>query len=214
MSVCLAGGSRSSYSAWASGAGRVGGLVDRVLRAAGHETTVIDYNSRRLQILERFGTKHYFGDATRPDLLHAAGIEEARIFVVAIDDREKATELVHYISQTYPGVHVVARAVDRDHVYDLWAAGCRDIIRETYDSTLRMGRSVLEALGMSRETAEDVVDAFNRSDRQAMITAAEAHKPGVAPHENEDYVKLVREKRGEWEKSLSEEIAGILSKTR
>lgn len=197
-----------------AGAGRVGGLVDRVLRAAGHETTVIDYNSRRLQILERFGTKHYFGDATRPDLLHAAGIEEARIFVVAIDDREKATELVHYISQTYPGVHVVARAVDRDHVYDLWAAGCRDIIRETYDSTLRMGRSVLEALGMSRETAEDVVDAFNRSDRQAMITAAEAHKPGVAPHENEDYVKLVREKRGEWEKSLSEEIAGILSKTR
>ena len=195
-----------------AGAGRVGGLIDRILKAAGYESTVIDYNSRRLDILARFGTKHYFGDATRPDLLHAAGIEEASVFVIAIDDREKTTELVHYVSETFPKVHVVARATDRDHVYDLWAAGCRDIVRETYDSTLRMGRSAFEALGLERAVAEEVVEAFNRSDRRAMITAADAHKPGVAPHENEDYVKMVREMRGDWERELSEEISAIVAK--
>jgi CPA2 family monovalent cation:H+ antiporter-2 len=197
-----------------AGAGRVGGLIDRILKAAGHECTVIDYNSRRLDILARFGTRHYFGDATRPDLLHAAGIEEAAVFVIAIDDREKTTELVHYVAENFPKVHMIARATDRDHVYDLWAAGCRDIVRETYDSTLRMGRSAFEALGLEREVAEEVIEAFNSSDRRAMLTAADAHKPGVAPHENEDYIKMVREMRGDWERELSAEISAIIARGR
>jgi CPA2 family monovalent cation:H+ antiporter-2 len=131
-----------------AGAGRVGGMVERMLTAAGHNATMIDYSSRRLQMMQRFGFKHYFGDATRPDLLAAAGIGEAKLFVVAIDDRDQISELVKYVCATYPDLPVVARAVDRDHVYDLWAYGCRNIIRETYDSSLRIGRSALEELGL------------------------------------------------------------------
>jgi len=195
-----------------AGAGRVGGTIDRILRAAGYECTVIDYNSRRLQILERFGTRHYFGDATRPDLLHAAGVHEADVFVVAIDDREKTTELVRYLRENCPNVHVVARAVDRDHVYDLWFVGCRDIIRETYDSTLRMGRSVFEAMGHEKPVAQSLVDKFNERDRESMVTAASVYKMGVAPHENEEYVRLVRDLRPEWEASLAREMAELIEK--
>ncbi|MEM7724504.1 MAG: cation:proton antiporter [Pseudomonadota bacterium] len=192
-----------------AGAGRVGGLIDRVLRMAGHDTTVIDFSARRLEILERFGTKHHFGDATRPDLLHAAGIAEAKILVVAIDDRDGIDTIVKYATKTFPDLHVVARAVDRDHVYDLWYHGCRDIIRETYDSTLRMSRSVFEALGIERETALEMIDAFNERDREAMLLIADVHKVGVAPYENEDYIARVKELRGAWEDETRTRITGI-----
>ena len=192
-----------------AGAGRIGGLIDRVLRAAGHETTVIDYDSRKLHIMERFGVRNYFGDARRPDLLAAAGIAEAQILIVAIDDREGIDQIVEYATSTYPDLHVIGRAVDRDHVYDLWFKGCRDIIRETYDSSLRIGRSAIEAMGEDHETAEAIVAAFNEQDRKAMLAIAEVHQTGVAPHENEAYVARVKEMRSDWEENLTARIAEI-----
>ncbi|MBD3664772.1 cation:proton antiporter [Sulfitobacter aestuariivivens] len=192
-----------------AGAGRVGGMVDRILRAAGFETTLIDYDSRRLMIAERFGFSTYYGDATRPDLLHAAGIAEADMLVVAIDDREKISELVKHVCSHYPNVHVQARARDRDHVYDLWALGCRDIIRETYDSSLRMGRSAYEALGVPEDRAANMIDHFNAYDRRAMLAVADTHRVGVAPHENEDYVNRVRDLVENMQPRLEAELAAL-----
>jgi len=124
-----------------AGHGRVGGIVSRMLRNIGLSPTVMDFSARQLEFLKAFDVQAYYGDATRPDLLHAAGIENAKLLVIAIDGREQITELVKYVRHHYPDVHIVARAIDRDHVYDLWHAGCRDIVRETYDSSLRMARS-------------------------------------------------------------------------
>jgi len=192
-----------------AGAGRVGGLVDRILRAAGYATTVIDYNSKRLEIMETFGVKNFYGDATRPDLLHAAGIAEAKLLVVAIDEREQIDQLVEHAVRTYPDLHVIARAVDRDHVYDLWSLGCRDIIRETYDSSLRMGRAAYEALGIGNATAQKMVDLFNEQDRQAMIHVADVHEIGVPPHENPAYVERVRQMTEEWVPELNRKLEAI-----
>jgi CPA2 family monovalent cation:H+ antiporter-2 len=192
-----------------AGAGRIGGLVDRIARAAGYQTTVIDYSSRRLDIMARFGARLYYGDATRPDLLHAAGIAEAKVLVVAIDDREGITQIVHHVTSTYPNVHVIARATDRDHVYDLWQHGCRDIIRETYDSSLRMGRSVIEAFGTDRDRSEAMIAAFNAQDREAMLKVADVHRLDVPPHENEEYIARVAEFREEFEQALKTEMARI-----
>ena len=192
-----------------AGAGRMGGLIDRVMRAAGMSTTVIDYNARRLDILERFGTRHYYGDASRPDLLHAAGIAEAKMLIVAIDDREQINEIVRHVGKTYPHVHIVARAIDRDHVYDLWYYGCRDIIRETFDSSMRMSRSVFEAMGIEREVAQRMIDAFVERDQEAMLEAAEAYDIGVPLHENPAYVELVRSRRGTWEAEIRERMERI-----
>ena len=197
-----------------AGAGRVGGTIDRVLRNAGIETTVIDYSSKRLEIMERFGVRNYYGDASRPDLLHAAGVHEAKVLIVAIDDREKITEIVHHVSEYHPNVHIIARAIDRDHVYDLWFAGCRDIIRETWDSTMRMSRSALEALGDSREVAEQVIDIFNRLDRKGMVAVAEVHRSDVAPHENEAYLAKVRELGEELVPQMEAEIAEVRRRTK
>lgn len=193
-----------------AGGGRVGGLVRRILTAAGYKLTVIDYNARHLENMRTFGVTIYYGDATRPDMLHAAGIDEAKVIVIAIDDREKITELVRYVAQTHPQVHIVARAVDRHHVYELWAAGCRDIIRETYDSSLRMGRSAFEAMGVTRDSAEQMVEAFNKMDRDSMIALADAFDPAIPATQNEEYVARVKELAGTRQQELHDQMMEIL----
>ncbi len=74
-----------------AGVGRFGGIINQILLAAGYKTVVLDHHSEHLDRLRVFGLKVFFGDATRPDLLHAAGIEKARMLVVAIEDRAQAT---------------------------------------------------------------------------------------------------------------------------
>ncbi len=186
-----------------AGHGRVGGIVNRMLRAAGHKTTVIDYSAARLELLQAFGISVYYGDATRPDLLHAAGIENAKLLVIAIDDQDKITELVRYMQANHPDVHITARAMNRDHVYHLYAAGCRDIIRETYDSSIRMGRSAIEALGFSFEDADHMAKSFEKMDRDSIRELADLYRLDILPHENEPYLQRVREMRDEWEEQLT-----------
>ncbi len=194
-----------------AGRGRVGGIVGRMLEAAGYNATVIDYSSKRLDILRMYGVHAYFGDATRPDLLHSAGIKEARILIVAIDGREQINKLVEYAVRNYPHLHVIARAVDRDHVYELWARGCRDIVREVYDSSLRMGRSAFEALGASREAAERMKNEYHETDRRSMIEVADAYDITIPAHENAAYVAKVRAVIEAREPELRQRMCAIMT---
>ncbi|MEL6728958.1 MAG: monovalent cation:proton antiporter-2 (CPA2) family protein [Pseudomonadota bacterium] len=194
-----------------AGRGRIGGIVDRMLRTAGYPSTVIDYSSKQLDILRKFGVSHaYFGDATRPDLLHAAGIDKAKLLIVTIDDKHQITELVSYAIRNYPNLHVIARSVDRHHTYELWAHGCRDIIRETYDSSLRIGRSAFEALGAPREAAEEMKQAFHEMDQQSMIEVADVFDINIPGHENEAYVARIRERAESWEAELHARMMEIM----
>ena len=194
-----------------AGHGRVGGVVNRMLRSAGMKTTVIDYNSRQIEMLEKFGLRAYFGDATRNDLLLSAGIEKAKLLVIATDDKAQITALVRHVSQAYPHVHILTRAVDRNHVYDLWAVGCRDIVRETYDSSLRMGRSAFQALGATREQADKISTIFNDNDREAMIEAAEHYDPDIPFAENEKFIATVRAMTARRQEELGSQITAILN---
>jgi CPA2 family monovalent cation:H+ antiporter-2 len=194
-----------------AGHGRVGGIVSRILRASGLSPTVMDFSSKQLEMLKAFDVQAYYGDATRPDLLSAAGIAEAKLLVIAIDDKDQITELARYVHHNYPDVHIIARAVDRSHVYDLWHAGCRDIIRETYDSSLRMGRSTIEALGRSRDQADRMVDVFSDMDRKSMLIAAEHYDPALPMHENEAYMANFRDVRADWEADLTSRLGAIMA---
>jgi CPA2 family monovalent cation:H+ antiporter-2 len=192
-----------------AGHGRFGGIINRMLRGMGYETTVVDYNATQLEILRRFDVHVYYGDATRPDLLHAAGIETAKLFIIAIDDKEKITNLTRYVIDNYPKVHVIARAWDRDHTYELYSVGCRDIIRETYDSAIRAGRSALEALGAGHDEAAKLAQAFEELDRESMVEIASLYQIDVPNHENPEYVTKVREIREEWGRQLRGKVVEI-----
>ncbi|MEM9059779.1 MAG: cation:proton antiporter [Pseudomonadota bacterium] len=186
-----------------AGHGRFGGIVNHILREAGYETTVLDYSSAQLEMLRKFGLKVYFGDAARPDLLHAAGIHHASVLVIAIDGKDQITEMVRHVRHAHPGVHIIARAVDRHHVYELYAAGARDIIRETFDSSVRAGRSALEALGKHPFEAERLARRYVVRDRERISTLAALFDPDVPAHENEAYVAKTRELIAESEAALT-----------
>lgn len=185
-----------------AGHGRFGGIVNRAVRGAGYDTTVVDFSAEHLEMLRNFGLRVYYGDATRPDLLEAAGIRDAKVLVIAIDDKNAITQLTRHVCKAYPDVHIVARAIDRTHVYDLWSAGCRDIIRETYDSSIRASRSVLEALGMSRSEAERMMGVFEDMDRSVMVELASLYDLDTPLADNEPYLEKVREMTDEWERQL------------
>jgi CPA2 family monovalent cation:H+ antiporter-2 len=176
-----------------AGHGRFGGIINRILKSAGYSTVVLDYQFEQLEMLRAFGVKVFYGDATRPDLLHAAGIDEARMLVIAIDDKHQATELVRYVRKHHPHVYIVARAFDRRHVYELWSAGARDIIRENFDGAVRAGRSALVALGMHPYEAERQTRGFVDNDKAQIRELAGLFNPDIPVHQNTPYVERTKD---------------------
>ena len=106
----------------------------------------------------------------------------------------------------------MARAVNRHHVYELYAAGCRDIIRETYDSSLRMGRSAFEALGTTREQAEDLTQVFETADRRSMIELADVFDIDTPPWENQEMIAAIKRLREQMDPLLQDQIAEIMGR--
>ena len=192
-----------------AGRGRVGGIVERILRVAGYSATVIDFSSKQIDTMKVFGLRTYYGDASRPDMMHAAGIDEAKLLIIAIDEKEQITEMVRHVTKHHPHVHILARAVDRNHVYDLWHAGCRDIVRETFDGSIRMGASALEALGVDREHSIQMGEAFRRMDRKSMLEVADKYDPSIPAMENEEFIQSIIANLDEWQRDLRDEMDDI-----
>ncbi|WKY60429.1 monovalent cation:proton antiporter-2 (CPA2) family protein [Vibrio sp. SNU_ST1] len=130
-----------------AGIGRFGQIVNRLLVSNDVNTVVLDHQANQVDLLRSINIKSYFGDATRHDLLHTAGIEEAAMLVVAIDNQDSSVELVKYVKHTYPDVKILARAFDRGHSYRLREAGADFVESETYHSALEMGAEALRSLG-------------------------------------------------------------------
>ncbi|MCU8489113.1 monovalent cation:proton antiporter-2 (CPA2) family protein [Vibrio vulnificus] len=131
-----------------AGIGRFGQIVNRLLLSNGIKTVALDYQANQVDVMRQIGTQAYFGDVTRPDILHTAGIEEAAAIVVAIDNRDASVELVKQVKHTYPSVKVIARAFDRGHGYRLRQAGADVIESETYHSALEVGGQTMKLLGV------------------------------------------------------------------
>ncbi|MGB3554251.1 MAG: monovalent cation:proton antiporter-2 (CPA2) family protein [Jannaschia sp.] len=176
-----------------AGVGRFGQVVHRMLQGAGVRTVVLDRDMETIQLLRNFGIKTYLGDPTRPELLQAAGLATAKVLVVALDDRADAVRLTRMAKAANPDIHVVARAYDRVHVYELYRAGARDIVREMFDSSLRAGRYALEKMGWSETEAYEAREAFYRHDREALLELAQLWKPGVSVTDNPEYTAKARE---------------------
>ena len=185
-----------------AGIGRFGQVVNRMVQASGYGTIILDSNLSTIQQMRKFGFRGYFGDPTRPELLHAAGLDNAKVLVVAVDDRNAAISLVKYARSVRPDLHIVARAYDRVHTYELYAAGADDIVREMFDGSLRAGRYVLENIGLSEYEAHEVEQAFYRHDRHTLRELAELWKPGIPVSENAEYMARARELNNNLETAL------------
>ncbi|MBV7410179.1 monovalent cation:proton antiporter-2 (CPA2) family protein [Maritimibacter sp. DP1N21-5] len=169
------------------GIGRFGQIVNRLVRSTGFETTVLDSDLSTIQMMRKFGIKAYFGDPTRPDLLQTAGIASAKVLVVAVDDPDSCTKIVAHARAVRPDLHIIARARDRTHVFQLYRAGADDIVREMFDSSLRAGRYVLENIGLSEFEAHEAERMFFNHDRHMIRELANFWDPNVPVEDNEAY---------------------------
>lgn len=189
-----------------AGIGRFGQVVNRLVRMSGLTTVVLDSDAGTIETMRRFGVKGFFGDPTRPELLDAAGLATASVLVVAVDDKDNATKIVRFARSQRPDLHIVARARDRVHVYELYQAGASDIVRETFDSSIRAGRYVLENMGFTEYEAAKLSQTYFKVDRAAMRDLAEVWVPGQPVHLNDAYVERAKQLDRDLETALIEEL--------
>ncbi|MGL4239801.1 MAG: cation:proton antiporter [Beijerinckiaceae bacterium] len=176
-----------------AGIGRFGQTVNRLVRTSGIPTVVLDADISAIEMMRRFGVKGFFGDPSRPELLAAAGLANAEVLVVAVDNPAVVTKIVKHARTLHPDLHIVARARDRVHVYELFQAGANDIVRETFDSSVRAGRYVLENTGFTEYEAARLSQTFFRIERSALRDLAELWVPGQPVHLNEAYVARAKD---------------------
>ncbi|HUJ00381.1 MAG TPA: glutathione-regulated potassium-efflux system protein KefC [Usitatibacter sp.] len=156
-----------------AGFGRFGQIVGRLLFANGIQAVVVDHDPDEVDTLRKFGFRVYYGDATRLDLLEAAGARKARLLVNAIDDVQASLALVDRVRANFPDLEIVSRARNVSHYFELKLRGVQVVERETFESALRVGRAALERLGMEPYRAREVADAFRRHN----IASVEATLP-------------------------------------
>ncbi len=147
-----------------AGFGRVGQIIGRVLRMHNIEFTAIERSANRVDFVRKFGNEVYYGDPKNPEILRAAGIKQARLFIIAVDDFERSIATAKHLRLNYPDLVILARAHDRQHYYRLREIGVRHIWRETYLSSLDMSRESLQLLGISPERARETVQTFRDYD--------------------------------------------------
>ncbi|AOM01771.1 monovalent cation:proton antiporter-2 (CPA2) family protein [Cobetia marina] len=170
-----------------AGFGRFGQMSARILKTQGINFTALDPNITQVEFVRQFGSRIFYADASRSELLRAAGAEHAQIMLVAVDDARMTTQIVRTVRQQFPHLKLFVRARNRHHAWELMELGVEHVIRETYASSLEMGNELLVAMGYPSARAAEVVRAFremddtmlksdfeNRHDPEALVTSAKS----------------------------------------
>jgi voltage-gated potassium channel Kch len=180
--------------------GRFGQVVARLLSSAGYQSTLLDVDSDQVDLVRKFGARVYYGDATRIDLLRSAGAADAKLLVIAIDNHEKALLLVEEVKKHFPHLTILARASGRNQAFDFLDHGVDHVYRELFDSSLRMGTTALQLLGMRAYQAHRTARSFRRHDEQAVREGAVARRGA-----GDDILRVLRGKADELTRVLRAE---------
>lgn len=159
-----------------AGFGRFGQIAARLLIVNGFKISTLDSSAEQVELVRRFGRRVYYGDATRLDLLKAAGAADAKLLIVAIDDRDQAETLVETAAQHFPNLKILARAYDRRHSYRLLEKGAHIVERETFAASLTLGAEALKVLGFKDFQAKRAAHLFRRHDENVFQELAPVWK--------------------------------------
>ena len=185
-----------------AGFGRYGQIIGRMLLAQGIAPTVLDHDAETIETVRTFGYRVFYGDATRLDLLRVAGAAQAKVLVLAIDNMEQSVEVAKMALQHFPNLRLVARARNAQHYYALRNLGVQCIERETFDSALMSGRTVLENLGWQPHQARNLALRFRRHnlaqlDKMAPLWKDEDQLIAAAKLGRQQLEELFAQERGE-----------------
>jgi glutathione-regulated potassium-efflux system protein KefB len=183
-----------------AGFGRFGQVVTRVLNGLRIRATLIDHDPNQIELVRRFGSKAYYGDATRLDVLEKAGVATARLLVVALDDHEAALRLVKRVRKRYPQLKVIARAHSRSDAFEYLEMGI-PAVRETFGAALDAAEAALRALDFGPMAARRVVTRFKRHDEEMLAQQS--------PHRGEikQLIALQQQGREDLQRLLTSESA-------
>jgi monovalent cation:proton antiporter-2 (CPA2) family protein len=151
-----------------AGYGRFGQMVGRILRANRIPVTILDLDPEMVDVVRRLGVTVYYGDASRVDLLHAAGCHQAKLFVIAVDDKEVATGIAETVKHHFPHLKIIARARDRQHYWELRKLGCMKVFRETFGSAYEAGIESLIQVGFRSYTAHRLARKWRDHDERTL----------------------------------------------
>jgi glutathione-regulated potassium-efflux system ancillary protein KefC len=193
-----------------AGFGRVGQIAGRMLSASNIKVTVLDNDPDLIDVVRRFGFHVFYGDATRLDLLQAAGAGKADLLINAIDDMESSLKLTDLAKAHFPRLGIISRARNLTHLYELRARGVEIIERETFESALLIGQKALEQLGIATHTAQLAKNKFREHnlatldaifphyrDESKTISIDQAARNELAKSFEEDRIRLVRKREPE-----------------
>lgn len=182
-----------------AGFGRFGQIVARLLRASHIPFTALELNPDQVDLANRFGTKVYYGDPRHLELLRAAKVSRAKVFVLALNDVSASLSVARLMREHFPKVVIFARAHDREHAYQLMELGVEHIYRETFHTSLEMARGVLGSLGFEQSAANHLVRRFRENDEKRLRAAFGKH------HDLEKMIALARKSEHELEQLLEED---------
>jgi glutathione-regulated potassium-efflux system ancillary protein KefC len=183
-----------------AGLGRVGQVVARMLHAAGYVPTVLDDDPDHVEQSRKFGFRVFYGDATRLDLLHAAGADSANFLIIALDNPEATTRLAKLAKKHFPKLHVIARARDMRHMFALRDLGVQTIERETWLAALKLGELAVAQASKDAERARRTAETFSEHDVEVVATLYEVHRNRPDKH-----VTVSNELRDQLARTLSED---------
>lgn len=185
-----------------AGFGRMGNLIGRLLRANGISTTVLDLNPDEVDRVRKVGLKAHYGDASRLDLLRAAGAEKARLLILAIDAPDKAVEIAEIVRRHFPKIQILARARDRFDAYAFFKLGIDGVFRETFGTAIDMGYEALKRLGFRSNRARRAALLYKKHNED-MLRELAAHWGA----DKKNYFQILRYKISQEEGMLRDKTA-------
>ncbi|MBU2964301.1 monovalent cation:proton antiporter-2 (CPA2) family protein [Amphritea sp. 2_MG-2023] len=190
-----------------AGIGRFGQVINRLLTVNGFETTVIDQSITVIDRVKKIGMHAYFGDATDPALLNTAGLDEASLFIIAINDKERVLPLIKHVKQFHPNLPIVTRAYDRGQAYALEEAGADHVFIESYFTALEMSKTSLQVLGFSQSNAEKAKSVYYQTEQQhhkdLLKASIDANKES---HLVNNYIELFISLEKEMQAAMKEQL--------
>jgi len=183
-----------------AGFGNFGSIVGRLLRANDVGITVLEHDSDRVELLRKLGLKVFYGDASRQDLLHAAGAEKARVLILAFNDHKKTINIVHKVRKNYPHLKIFTRSSGRTEVFDLLDEGVHHVYRDTFDTSLKVGIDALTILGFRSYQSHRVAKTFRHHDEDA------THILRHVRHDKKTFMSLARQRIEDLEQLMLTEL--------
>ncbi len=183
-----------------AGFGSFGSIVGRLLRANGVGITVLEHDSDKVELLRKLGLKVFYGDASRHDLLHAAGAEKAKVLVLALDNDEKILNMVQMVKKHFPNLTILARASGRTEAYKLLDEGVNHVYRTSLDTSLRVGIDALRSLGFRSYQAHRATKTFRHHDEDSISALQHVR------HDRKTYISNARQRIEDLEQLLLTEL--------